>query len=111
MSYIDRKAKHRYQRKSWIQRINAASREYGVRYSDLIHGLNVADIDLDRKVVIIVSIRDIFTLSRTISISFILLKNFRCKTLSNLVIHEPMTFKAIMRHILDVQPSLRKWYG
>src|SRR4051794_4048257 len=34
----------------WIQRINAGAREHGLSYSQLIHGLRLAEIDLDRKI-------------------------------------------------------------
>jgi len=34
----------------WIQRINAGAREHGLSYSQLVHGLRLAEIDLDRKI-------------------------------------------------------------
>src|SRR4028119_2514187 len=37
-------------RSLWIQRINAGAREHGMSYSQLIHGLRLAEIDLDRKI-------------------------------------------------------------
>ena len=46
----DRKMKKRDFRKLWIIRINAAVRELGVSYSAFIHGLNKANIQMDRKV-------------------------------------------------------------
>lgn len=49
-AYRDRKAKKREFRGLWIQRINAAVREYGIIYSQFIHGLKKAGIDMDRKV-------------------------------------------------------------
>lgn len=48
-AYRDRKARKREFRKLWIIRINAACRERGLRYSEFIHGLNKAGIELDRK--------------------------------------------------------------
>lgn len=48
-SYKDRKAKKREFRALWIARINAASRELGISYSQLILGLKRAGIGLDRK--------------------------------------------------------------
>ena len=49
-AYRDRKAKKREFRSLWIQRINAATREYGMSYSTFMGKLKEANIDLDRKV-------------------------------------------------------------
>ena len=49
-AYEGRKQRKRDFRSLWIQRINAASREHGLSYSQFIHGLRLAEIDLDRKV-------------------------------------------------------------
>ena len=49
-AYRDRKNKKREFRALWIQRINAAVREYGWSYSKFIGALKVAGIELDRKV-------------------------------------------------------------
>lgn len=48
-AYRDRRNKKRDIRRLWIMRINAAARNNGTTYSRLIHGLKVADIQLDRK--------------------------------------------------------------
>lgn len=48
-AYRDRKVRKREFRKLWIIRINAAVRERGLRYSEFIHGLTKANIELDRK--------------------------------------------------------------
>ncbi len=48
-AYRDRRVRKREIRKLWIIRINAAVRERGVRYSEFIHGLKLAGIELDRK--------------------------------------------------------------
>ena len=64
-SYRDRKNKKRTFRALWIQRLNAAVRDFGLTYSKFIDGLNKAGVTLDRKV------------------------------LSDLAIHEPEAFKAI----------------
>ncbi len=48
-AYRDRKVKKRDFRSLWIIRINAASRICGISYSKLIHGLKLANIDIDRK--------------------------------------------------------------
>ena len=65
-AYRDRKRRKRNFRALWIQRINAACREHGVTYSRFISGLAGAGIEIDRKV------------------------------LSDLAIHEPAAFKALV---------------
>ncbi len=49
-AYRDRKAKKREFRKLWIQRINAGVREHGMSYSQFMHKLNEANIEINRKV-------------------------------------------------------------
>ena len=49
-AYQGRKQRKRDFRSLWIQRINAGAREHGLSYSQLIHGLKLAEIDLDRKI-------------------------------------------------------------
>lgn len=49
-AYRDRKAKKRNFRSLWIQRINAAVREFDMTYSRLIDGLTKANVEVDRKV-------------------------------------------------------------
>jgi large subunit ribosomal protein L20 len=49
-AYEGRKQRKRDFRSLWIQRINAGAREHGLSYSQFVHGLRVAEIDLDRKV-------------------------------------------------------------
>jgi large subunit ribosomal protein L20 len=49
-AYRDRRNKKRSFRALWIQRINAAARTEGFTYSQFIHGLNLAGIEMDRKV-------------------------------------------------------------
>ena len=65
-AYRDRRTKKRDFRALWIQRINAACREHGVTYSRFISGLAGAGIEIDRKV------------------------------LSDLAVHEPAAFKALI---------------
>lgn len=65
-AYRDRRNRKRDFRGLWIQRINAGVREYGLTYSRFINGLTKAGIEIDRKV------------------------------LSDLAIHEPLAFKAIV---------------
>jgi large subunit ribosomal protein L20 len=49
-AYEGRKQRKRDFRSLWIQRINAGAREHDISYSQLIHGLKLAEIDLDRKI-------------------------------------------------------------
>lgn len=49
-AYRDRKVKKREFRSLWIQRINAAAREHGMTYSELMGKLNTSGIELNRKV-------------------------------------------------------------
>jgi large subunit ribosomal protein L20 len=56
-AYRDRRAKKREFRGLWIQRINAAVRNYGLVYSQFIDGLNKANISLDRKVLAEMAVR------------------------------------------------------
>lgn len=57
-NYRDRRQRRRDLRRLWITRINAASRINGVSYSRLIHGLKLANIELDRKVLADIAVRD-----------------------------------------------------
>lgn len=54
----DRRAKRRTYRQLWIIRLNAACREHGISYSSFIHGLTVANIELDRKSLSEIAIHD-----------------------------------------------------
>ena len=49
-AYRDRRNKKRSFRALWIQRINAAARAEGFTYSQFMHGLSLAGVDIDRKV-------------------------------------------------------------
>ncbi|MDM8553064.1 50S ribosomal protein L20 [Desulfobacterales bacterium HSG2] len=57
-SYRDRRTRKRDFRRLWIARINAASRMNGLSYSKFIHGLKLANIELDRKVLAELAISD-----------------------------------------------------
>ena len=65
-AYRDRKNRKRSFRALWVQRINAAVREHGLTYARFIDGLNKAGIEIDRKI------------------------------LSDMAIHEPQTFAALV---------------
>lgn len=71
----DRKARKRTFRSLWIQRINAAVREFGLTYSRFIDGLAKAGIEVDRKV------------------------------LSDIAIHEPESFKALVEKAKAALPA------
>ena len=57
-AYRDRRVRKRDFRKLWILRINAAARMNDMSYSKFIHGLKVANIELDRKVLAELAISD-----------------------------------------------------
>lgn len=65
-AFIGRKQRKRNFRRLWITRLSAAARMHGLRYSDLMHGLKLASVELDRK------------------------------QLSELAIHEPDVFAAVV---------------
>ena len=70
-AYRDRRAKKRSFRRLFITRVTAAAEMRGLRYSQLIHGLRLSDIKLDRK------------------------------SLSELAIHDPETFDAIVARVRE----------
>ncbi len=76
-AYRDRKNCKRNFRALWIQRINAAAREHGLTYGRLIDGLNKAGIEIDRKV------------------------------LSDMAIHEPQAFAAVVAKAKDALAYLK----
>ena len=63
-AYRDRRNRKRDFRRLWITRINAAARLNGMSYSQFIHGLQLAGIELDRKVLADIAVRDPETFSR-----------------------------------------------
>ena len=71
-AYRDRKVNKRSFRALWIQRINAAVREVGLTYGRFMHGVKLAGIELDRKV------------------------------MADLAMHEPEAFGAIIRQVQGV---------
>jgi large subunit ribosomal protein L20 len=68
-AFRDRRVRKREFRKLWIIRINAAVRERGLRYSEFIHGLEKANLGLDRK------------------------------SLSEMAIHDPAGFDAVVERV------------
>lgn len=57
-AYRDRKVRKRTIRRLWILRINAAARANGLTYSQLMHGLHLANVELDRKQLAEMAVRD-----------------------------------------------------
>ncbi len=57
-AYRDRRVKKRSFRALWIQRINAGAREHGLTYSQFMNGIKRAGIDLDRKVLSDLAVRE-----------------------------------------------------
>lgn len=57
-AYRDRRNRKRVFRRLWIARINAAARLNGLSYSQLIHGLSLAEITVNRKVLADLAVRD-----------------------------------------------------
>ena len=57
-AYRDRRAKKRNFRALWIQRINAGARQHGLTYSQFMNGMRLAGIELDRKVLSDLAIRE-----------------------------------------------------
>ncbi len=70
-AFRDRRVRKREFRELWIIRINAATREHGLRYSEFIHGLEKASIGLDRK------------------------------SLSEMAIHDPTGFDAVVSRVKE----------
>jgi large subunit ribosomal protein L20 len=72
-AYIGRKLKKRDMRRLWISRINAGTKEYGMNYSQFMHGLQTDNIGLNRK------------------------------TLSELALTEPVSFKALVDRVKQMK--------
>ncbi len=63
-SFRDRRNRKRDFRRLWISRVNAAARMNGLSYSRFIHGLKLADVQVDRKVLADIAARDAETFSQ-----------------------------------------------
>jgi len=57
-AYRDRRNRRRDLRRLWITRINAAARQHDLSYNRLIHGLKLAGIELNRKILADIAVRD-----------------------------------------------------
>ena len=65
----DRKQRKRKMRELWIVRINAAARQNGMTYGQLVAGMKKADIQLDRKILADLAIRDAATFGRIVEVA------------------------------------------
>ncbi len=65
----DRRQRKRDMRQLWIARINAAARLNGITYSHLMHALKLADIELDRKVLADLAVRDPLAFTRVVDVA------------------------------------------
>lgn len=63
-AYRDRRQRRRDLRRLWILRINAAARKHDLSYSRFIHGLKQAGVELDRKILADIAVRDPDTFAR-----------------------------------------------
>jgi large subunit ribosomal protein L20 len=63
-AYRDRRNRKRDFRRLWITRINAAARLNGMSYGTFMHGLKLAGVELDRKVLADIAVRDAETFTR-----------------------------------------------
>ena len=68
-AYRDRRNRKRDFRKLWITRINAAARLNGMPYGQFMYGLKLAEVELDRKVLADIAVRDAETFSRFVEVS------------------------------------------
>jgi len=68
-AYIGRKQRKRDFRKLWIQRINAAAKLNGFKYSKLIHGLSLAGVEINRKMLADVAMNDAETFTELVNIA------------------------------------------
>jgi len=68
-AYRDRRQRRRDMRRLWIARINAAGRMHGVKYSVLIDGLKKKNIELDRKILADIAVRDPQTFAQLVKVA------------------------------------------
>jgi large subunit ribosomal protein L20 len=74
-AYRDRRQRKRQFRALWIARINAAARMHGLSYSQMINGLNKAEIDIDRKMLADLAVHDQITFSSLVDEARAVLSN------------------------------------
>jgi large subunit ribosomal protein L20 len=65
----DRKQRKRQMRQLWVVRINAAARQHDLTYGQFIHGLKKADVQIDRKILADLAVRDAATFGRIVELA------------------------------------------
>ncbi len=68
-AYRDRRNRRRDLHRLWITRINAAARVHGLSYSRLMHGLKVAGVALDRKMLADIAVRDAQAFAQLVAVA------------------------------------------
>jgi large subunit ribosomal protein L20 len=68
-AFRDRRARKRDFRRLWIARINAASRQGGLPYNQFMHGLRQAGVEVDRKVLADLAVRDSGSFARLVEVA------------------------------------------
>jgi large subunit ribosomal protein L20 len=68
-AFRDRRVRKREFRRLWIVRVNAACRMHGLRYSQLIYGLQQANVMIDRKMLSELAIRDLPTFAQIVEVA------------------------------------------
>ena len=68
-AYRDRRTRKRDMRRLWIIRINAASRQNGLSYSQFAHGLRKAGVEVDRKILADMAVRDPAAFSKVVDVA------------------------------------------
>jgi large subunit ribosomal protein L20 len=68
-AFRDRRVRKREFRRLWIIRINAACRMRGLRYGELIHGLQLANVELDRKTLADLAVKDPNTFTKIVELA------------------------------------------
>src|SRR5216683_1839697 len=68
-AFRDRRVRKRMFRRLWIIRVNAACRMRGLRYSELIHGLQLAQVELNRKTLADIAIHDPDAFSKIVDLA------------------------------------------
>ena len=68
-AYRDRRQKKRDFRKLWITRINAAARMNGLSYSQLMHGLKLAEIEVNRKMLADLAVNDAAAFAKLVEVA------------------------------------------
>jgi large subunit ribosomal protein L20 len=68
-AYRDRRDRKRDMRRLWIQRINAAVRQQGMNYSQFMNGLRAAGVEVDRKMLADLAVRDAANFARLVEVA------------------------------------------